>query len=258
MLTTKTMKRLLVLVGILVSLAAAQTVFAQNADGMIVYEVKINLHRRLPHGMEARKAMIPEFRTTKQQLFFNANESIYKPIIEDEEEDMTHGGGGHGGVTIRMQQPNDEIYIEPGTSRVLSKREFMGKEYLIDDTLKIAPWKLGTETMEIQGYACKMAYYTDENQPDRKREITAWYTDQLRPMLGPERFGSLPGAVLAIDINNGEQVIVARKIEFRELKKSEMKVPSSGEKISRADFRKLVEERMKQMGGPGGGRMIIR
>jgi GLPGLI family protein len=258
MLTTKTMKRLLVLVGILVSLAAAQTVFAQNTDGAIVYEVKVNLHRRLPPGMEERKAMIPEFRTTKQQLFFNANESIYKPIIEDEEEDMTHGGGGHGGVTIRMQQANDEIYVEPATSRILMKREFQGKYYLIDDTLKVSPWKLGTETKEIQGYQCKMAYYTDESQPDRKREITAWYTDQLRPMLGPERFGSLPGTVLAIDINNGEQVIVARKIEFRALKKNELKVPSSGEKISNADFRKMVEERMKQMGGPGGGRMIIR
>lgn len=252
------MKRLLVLVGILVSLAAAQAVFAQNTDGVIVYEVKINLHRRLPPGMEERKAMIPEFRTTKQQLFFNANESIYKPIIEDEEEDMTHGSSGHGGVTIRMQQPNDETYIVPGTSQILTKREFMGKDYLIEDTLKISPWKLGTETKEIQGYVCKMAYYVDESQPDRKREITAWYTDQLRPMLGPEKFGSLPGAVLAIDINNGEQVIVARKIEFRALKKSEMKVPSSGQKISNADFRKMVDETMKQMGGPGGGRMIIR
>lgn len=256
--TTKTMKRLLVLVGILVSLAAAQAVFAQGTDGVIFYEVKVNLHRRLPPGMEERKAMIPEFRTTKQQLFFNANESLYKPIIEDEEEDMTHGGGGHGGVTIRMQQPNDETYIIHGTSQIITKREFQGKEYLIDDTLKISPWKLGTETKEIQGYVCKMAFYVDESQPDRKREITAWYTDQLRPMLGPEKFGSLPGAVLAIDINNGEQVIVARKIEFRELKKSEMKAPSKGQKISSADFRKMVDEAMKQRGGPGGGRMIIR
>lgn len=254
---SKLMRNLFVLIGILVCLAAAQVVFAQGTDGVIVYEMKVNLHRRLPPGQEDRKAMIPEFRTTKQQLFFNATESLYKPIIEDEEEDMVASPGGGGGVRIRMQQPNDETYIHPGNTSIISKREFMGKEYLIEDTLKISPWKLGTETKEIQGYPCKMAWFVDERQPDRKQEVTAWYTDQLRPMLGPELFGSLPGTVLAIDINNGERVIVARKIEFRELKKSEMKIPASGQKVTPAEFRKIVDETMKQMGGPG-GRMIIR
>lgn len=257
MLTTKLMKSILVILGILVCIAAAEVVLAQTTtDGAITYEVKVNLWRRLPPGQEARKSMIPEFRTTRQQLFFNADESMYKPIIEDEEEDMVAHGGG-GGVRIRMQQPNDEVYINPGSTTIISKREFMGKEYLIQDTLKISPWKLGTETKEIQGYACKMAYYIDDSQPDRKQEVTAWYTDQLRPMLGPEQFGSLPGAVLAIDINNGERVIVARAIELRPLKKSEMKIPSSGQKVTQAEFRKIVDDTMKQLGGSG-GRVIIR
>jgi GLPGLI family protein len=251
----KRMRNLIVILGILVSLAAAQIVFAQNTNGVIIYEMKVNLHRRIPPGQESRKAMIPEFRTTKQQLFFNVEESLYKPIIEDEEEDMTASGGG-GGVRIRMMQPNDEVYINPGNTSLISKREFMGKDYLIEDTLKISPWKLGTETKEIQGYVCKMAWYVDERQPDRKQEITAWYTDQLRPMLGPEQFGTLPGAVLAVDINNGERVIVARQIEMRELKKSEMKIPSGGQKVTQAEFRNIVDETMKQMGG--NGRMVIR
>lgn len=257
MLTSKLMKSLLVIIGILVCIAAAEVVLAQAPEaGAITYEVKVNLHRRIPPGQEARKAMIPEFRTTKQQLFFNANESLYKPIIEDEEEDMMAGHGSGGGMRIRIQQPNDEIYILPSETKVISKREFMGKDYLIEDTLKISPWKFGTETREIQGYACKMAWYVDDRQPDRKQEITAWYTEQIRPMLGPEQFASLPGTVLAIDVNNGERVIVARQIELRPLKKSEMKVPDKGQKVTQAEYRKIVDETMKQMGG--GNRMIIR
>lgn len=251
------MKSLLVIIGILVCIAAAEVVLAQSPiEGAITYEVKINLHRRLPPGQEARKAMIPEFRITKQQLFFNADESLYKPIIEDEEEDMMAGHGSSGGMRIRIQQPNDEIYIQPSETKVISKREFMGKDYLIEDTLKISPWKFGTETREIQGYACKMAWYVDDRQTDRKQEITAWYTEQIRPMLGPEQFASLPGTVLAIDVNNGERVIVARQIELRPLKKSEMKVPEKGQKVTQAEYRKIVDEAMKQMGG--GNRMIIR
>ncbi|MFZ6001439.1 MAG: GLPGLI family protein [Bacteroidota bacterium] len=247
------MKKLLILLGVLVSLTAANVVFAQTTEGVITYEIKVNMHRRLPPDRQDMKAMIPEFRTTKEQLFFNASESLYKPLIEDEEQDMTASGGG---VHIRMQQPNNEFYFDQNTQTIVSKQEFMGKHYLIEDTLKVSPWKFGTETKTIQGYECKQAYYTDESRPEQKMEITAWYTDKIRPFLGPERFLSLPGAVLAVDINNAERVIVAKTIEMRPLKKSEMKKPSGGQKSTQAEFRKMVEEQMKQMGGRGG--VIIR
>src|SRR4051812_18679359 len=136
MINHKTMKLILILTGILVSLVAAQIVFAQT-EGVITYETKVNLHRTLPPGQEDRKAMIPEFRTTRQQLFFNSNESLYKPLIEDEDE-PAHGGGMQ--VTIRI--PNNETYINQSTGELLSKNEFFGKDYLVADTLKVSPWKL--------------------------------------------------------------------------------------------------------------------
>jgi len=261
------MKKIVIAIGLLVSVAAARTVFAQATEGVITYEQKINLHRRLPPESESRKAMIPEFRTTKEQLFFKATESIYKPLIEDEEEPT----GGGGGMQMRFMRPNTEQYFNQETGKIVSKQEFNGKEYLIDDSVKIAPWKLGTETKMIQGYECRQAYYTNSDEvrtmrmvngnpePEVRKvtqEITAWYTDKLRPFLGPERFNTLPGAVLAIDINNGERVIVVSKIEVRELKKNEFKIPSSGTKITQAEFRKMMEEQMQKMRANGGGMMI--
>lgn len=248
------MKKVMILLGVLVSLTAANIVFAQTTEGVITYEVKVNLHRRLPPDRQDMKAMIPEFRTTKEQLFFNANESLYKPLIEDEVEDANSGGGG--GFQIRMQQPNNEFYFDQASRVVVSKQEFMGKNYLIEDSLKLTPWKFGAEVKIIQGYECRQAYYTDESRPEQKQEITAWYTDKIRPFLGPERFYSLPGAVLAVDINNGERVVVARTIELRELKKNELKRPASGQKTTQEEYRKIVDEQIKQMGGRNG--MIIR
>jgi GLPGLI family protein len=258
-----TMKRILLLVGVLVSLAAANVVFGQ-ATGVINYEVKINLHRNIPPEREAQKAMIPEFRTMKQQLFFNSSESLYKPVIEDEEEPFPSGGTG-GGMRMTIRMGGTELYLDQNTGKTLSKQELMGKNYLIEDSVKMSPWKFGTQTKTIGGYECNMAYYTQtdtlrmggDSQPRvRTSEITAWYTTAIRPFLGPERFNTLPGAVLAVDINNGERVILAKTIELRELKKNELKVPSGGTPITQADFRKLVEEQMKQMGG--GRQMIIR
>lgn len=245
------MRKVLIWLGLAVSLLAAYVVMAQSQEGVITYEVKINMHRTLPPDRENLKAMLPEFRTLNEQLFFNGEQSLYKPLIEDQEEPM-----GTGGMQIRMQLPNNELYIDWPAQKILARQEFMGKDYLIEDTLKVAAWKFGNETKVIQGYTCKQAFYTDESRPERKQEITAWYTDQIRPFLGPDRFNSLPGTVLAVDINNGERVLIARKVELRPLKKNELKIPSRGTLTTRAEFQKVVEEQMKRMGANGG--MIIR
>jgi GLPGLI family protein len=250
---TKLMKRIVITLGILVMVIAASILHAQQTEGVITYEVRLNMHKGLPPERQNMKAMIPEFRTYKQELFFNANESLYKTLIEDEEEEESSGGG----ITMRFRQPKVETYVNQETEKLISLQEFFGKTYLINDTLKVSPWKFGTETKTIMGYECKQAFFTDESRPDRKQEITAWYTDKIRPFLGPESFGSLPGAVLAIDINNAERVIVCKKVELRPLKKNELKEPTSGEKVTRAEFRKKMDDQRKEM-EKNGGRMIIR
>ncbi|MDZ7650693.1 MAG: GLPGLI family protein [Cytophagales bacterium] len=172
-------------------------------------------------------------------------------MIEDEDEEMSDGG-----MKIVMKQPNTEVYLDQSTGKIISKQEFMGKNYLMEDSIKVAPWKFGDEVKTIQGYECKQAYYTDEaklmingTETIEKREITAWYTDAIRAFLGPEKFNTLPGTVLAVDINNGDRVVVARVIDLRELKKNELKMPTSGTKTTQEEYRKMVAEQMKQMGG---------
>lgn len=242
------MKRIILLVGVLVSLTAAHIVFGQT-EGAITYETKVNIHRTLPKEREAMKSMIPEFRTSKDKLAFNASESLYSPIIEDEDEDINAGG-----MQMRFQRPQNEIYIDQQNSRRVLLQDFMGKKYLIDDSLKLTPWKFGTETKEVKGHVCKQASWYNE---ERKQSIVAWYTDQLRPFLGPESFNTLPGAVLQIDINDGERTVTATNIEFRTLKKNEVKVPSGGTKTTEPEFRKMVSEQMERMRA-NGGNIIIR
>src|SRR5690349_13869011 len=146
-----TMKRIILLVGVLVSLTAARIVFGQ--EGIITYETKVNVHRNLPKEREAMKSMIPEFRTSKDQLAFNDTQSLYTPIIEDEEEDVSGGGG----MVMRFNRPQVEIYFDQANSKRVMLQEFMGKKYLIEDSLKIQPWKFGTETRTVNNYECRQA-----------------------------------------------------------------------------------------------------
>ena len=61
------MKRIVIALGILVMVIAATILRAQQAEGVITYEVRINMHRNLPKERENMKAMTPEFRTSKQR-----------------------------------------------------------------------------------------------------------------------------------------------------------------------------------------------
>lgn len=255
------MKRIILMLGMLVCILAVHTVFAQQ--GVITYENRVNMHRNIPADRQEMKAMVPEFRTTKMQLFFNGEESLYKPVIEDEAEQFSSGGGG---FRMSFRTPKTEIYTNSSSSIILSLQELTGKKYLITDTVKMSPWKMGTDTKDIMGYTCRMAYFTQTQEitamrvengtptPEKRtitQEITAWYTDQIRPSLGPEQFNTLPGTVLAIDVNNGERVIVVRNIELRDLKKDELKAPDSGTKVTQAEFRKIQEEQMEKMRANG-------
>lgn len=241
------MKRILIFLGILVSLTAAHFVFAQTAEGVITYEVKVNMHRRLPPERQGMKEMMPEFDVHKEQLSFTATESLYKPVIEESEDDFAGEDGG--GMRMRFRRPNAEVYFNHASSKKVTQQEFMGKKYLIEDSVKITPWKFGTEVKTILGYACRQATFYNE---ERKQTIVAWYTDKLRPFLGPEIYTTLPGAVVQVDINEGERVITAIKIEPRTLKKGELKIPSGGTKITEKEFRKMMDEQMQRMGREGG------
>jgi len=243
------MKRILLILGVLIMFAASGVVLEQVPEGVITYEVKTNMHRRLPPDRQEMKNMVPEYDVTKDQLFFNPVESLYKPV-EEEEEDFAEENGP---VRMHIRRPSADIYVHPASGRHLVSQEFMGKRYLIEDTLKVTPWKFGTEIKTIQGYPCKQASYRNE---ERKQDIVAWYTDQLRASMGPENFNALPGTILQVDINNGERVITAIKIEGRPLKKSEMKIPSSGQRISQKAFSKMMDEQMERMRANGGGMMI--
>ena len=243
------MKKIVLLTGIITLVSVVSHSYAQDMEGIITYEYKTNLHRRLPPDREELKEMMPQFRTSTEQLFFNATESLYKPVIEDDLDELDNGGG----MRVQIARPYFEFYLNGESKTATNKREFMGKNYLITKPMEIAPWKFSDETKVILGYECKQAYYTTE---DPEQTVTAWYTDKLRPFLGPNIYYTLPGAILALDINNEEQVYEAKQIELNALKKNEMKIPKGGQEITDEEFKIIMDEQMKKMGAHGG--MMIR
>lgn len=222
------------------------SLLAQNTAGVIQFEEKMNMHRNLPPDAGDMRAMIPEFRIMKSELLFTTSESLYRNV-EEEEEDEEVGGGG---VMIRMQRPDAVYYKNFDTNRKADRREFMGKYYLIEDSIGQTPWKVGAETREILGYPCMQAVW-DDTSGGRERHLTAWFAPDIPVPAGPVSYGQLPGMILLLDVNNGEIQLTAIKIDLKAPKKGELEAPSKGEKITRAEFQKMMDERIRAMGGRG-------
>jgi GLPGLI family protein len=242
------MKRILfaTIAGLVMQVAGAQV-----KEGKIVYQRKMNMHKRLSAEHESMKNMIPEFNTSKSELLFAESESIFKNLQEEEEDIRETAGQQEGGRVIRRFGGGDnQVYKNYSTDRVIELRELGPKKYIIEDSIRKMNWKLDeSETRTIKGYTCKKAVSKDP----RGTEVVAWYAEQITCPSGPENWGGLPGLILEVNVGDGEIVYTPIEINDKSDKKM-VKAPTGGKKITRQEFQKMMED---QFGAnPGGGPSI--
>ncbi|HEX6914483.1 MAG TPA: GLPGLI family protein [Chitinophagaceae bacterium] len=251
---------------LLALLAGFCSLNAQQTEGIVIYERKINLHRRIQD--EQMRAMMPEFRVSKHQLRFNDTVSVYKTLPEAEMPEAGSEGGNR--IFIRAGgADNSETFRDFNTLRSVEMRELGAKTYLIEDTIRLRNWKLSNETKQFLGFTCRKATCTEQQltgirrvnfgssgeQTDTSRpqprdvKVEAWYAEGLNAPAGPESYGMLPGVILELVIDDGAVVFTALEVK-KEVSEKELREPKKGKRISRAAFMQLQSEAF------GGGRMM--
>lgn len=252
------------------AIAVLTQVDAQQAlkEGKILFERTAQLQIQLS-GNDEMANMIPRERKDRYELRFGNNQSIWQRQEEDPDNgDMVFNNGG---AQIRMVMPggNDVLYNNFALGKKVEKRELGMKEFLVEDSIRVMPWKFAEETKVILGYTCRKAT-TQRIQPSfrmtmdngqAKREqvmdtmnIVAWFTDGIPVFAGPDTYqGQLPGMILEVNVNNGRAVFKALEITAK-VDLSAIKEPKGGKKITQEEFNKEREKLMKEMqqnGGPG-------
>ncbi len=260
------MKRTFLLLAALTCFAALQ---AQVKEGTIYYDQKVNMHRVITD--EQMRAMIPEFRTTKVMLLFSDSVSVYKTVPEDEAPDPFAGGGGPR-MVFRMGANGGDLYKNFSQSKSIQTSELGGKNFLIVDSIRQQPWKLGTETKQVLGHLCHKATRkvmqqtgrriimgggggaapdTSQKTPGKEVEVVAWYADDIISPVGPESYGQLPGVILLLDVDNGATVFTATDIK-KAVDQKDLKEPKKGKVVTREEYMKMMTDMMGN-GMPGGG-----
>ncbi len=98
--------------------------------------------------------------------------------------------------------------------------------YVYEEPLNPVKWKLETGTATVCGYQCRKA-----TTSFRGRNWTAWYAPDVPIDNGPWKFGGLPGLILKVESDDGEQKFEA------------VSTHKNGHKIGLKNFRYLPTTR---------------
>ncbi|AWA31409.1 GLPGLI family protein [Flavobacterium magnum] len=271
-------------------------IFAQkDFQGIAVYESKTStadFKSRISGNKditpEMQKMIEERMKTMFEKTFilnFDKNASIYK------EEEKLDAPGQNGGMRMMnsMMGGGGTYYKNIREKTYTVDKEFMGKEFLVKDSLPRLNWKMESETRQIGGYNCYKATAVmpvsktdfknyrlkkkDENQnaDDAKKAetpkktnfmddveipaeilITAWYAPEIPVSQGPDNYWGLPGLIL--EVNDGKTTILCSKIVINPKEKADIKAPKNGKEVSQKEYDETVLKKMeefKDMGGPG-------
>jgi len=226
-------------------------------SGKIVYEdvAKMEIHLE---GMAAElAASLPKERKSQKSLLFNEEASLYTNIkMEEQNVDQVAESGGMM-IRMKMDEPDNKMYTDFSSKKQLEQKEFMTRMFLIEKDLGVSDWKFTGNEKTILDYPCQEA---TRNIND-STQVVAWFTPAIPIPSGPGEYLNLPGLVLAVDIDNGQHTLIAKSIEPMEVTGKMLAKPKEGKKTTEAEFKKIVDEKMKEMGAQGSGHgatMMIR
>ena len=198
---------------------------------------------------------LPSEDKVDRKLMFNAEASLDGAVGESKEDVVREYQEEGRTMMIRMNRPEEQYYTDLSKGTILEQKEMMGRKFLIDSRTGETKWKLTGRQKKIAGYNCQEA---EGKQGDVS--VTAWFTPELPLPYGPLHFGGLPGIILRLELDKGHMVVEANAVELKPVSREDLKQPKEGKRMSRKDFRAMLEERRKEMGGEanGNGNVIIR
>ena len=218
---------------------------AQTRTGTIKYKQTMFFEfENMPPNM-------PKSSDAYMQLKFNGVEALYEkdPDVKDDQSADASDGSRRW---RRMRDRSKRIlYSNTGTSSVVEQTGLMGKDFLISDSLKNLKWKISAgEQKSILGYTCMKATFKDS-----LRNIAVFFTPQMPLQHGPDNFGGLPGVIL--EVQSAQMHILATEMIAGT---PVITPPTKGDKMTRAEFNRLREEKMKEqreMWGRGGNEVRV-
>ncbi len=266
----------------------------KDFQGMAVYESKTSTSD-FKSRMSGNKDMTPDMQKMIEErmkkmfektfvLNFDKSASIYK------EEEKLDAPGQQGGGGMRMMASfmgGGGTYYKNVKEKAYSvDKEFMGKEFLVKDSLTTYKWNMESESRVIGGYTCYKATTVipasktdfrnfrpkkeeDKKAEDKKdlakgeevKEKKTSFMDEIdlpkeitiTAWYTPEiPVSQGPEAYwglpgLILEVNDGKTTILCSKVVMNVKEKAEIKEPNKGKEVSQKEYDEIVTKKMEEM-----------
>lgn len=231
------MKLLLTLI---ISLTTTILLFSQTS-GKITYSETMKMNISVDGAGIDLSDYLPDNMTSNSMLTFDGKISTYKKG-ESEDGDLELGDEDSGiKIVVLSDDIDSELYIDQSTKMQTELKGFMGKAFIVEESIKKLKWKITSEKVRYLDYECIKATSTNEEGD----EIVAWFAPKIPVSVGPMSYGQLPGAILMLSKGEEDLVIKATKVQLEEVEAIEK--PTDGKKVSQEEYEAIVEERTKEM-----------
>lgn len=238
---------------------------AQKISGKAYYKSNTNTGRDYSEMPEEKRLRLEkrdkELYEKTYILTFNNKESIFKE--EETLKDPRTSAYMMGVFSAMRSYITKSIFKNLETRRIMEEREFLGKKFLIDDTLTNIDWQLEKESKQIGEHIVFKAtatikvdlndYRTQvsirKNSLEQQQKgifiVTAWYTPQIPVSNGPDEYSGLPGLIM--ELNVGRTTFLCSKIILYNENKVNINPPKKGEVVTYEKFEKIVAHKKEEL-----------
>lgn len=216
-------------------------VTAQIQSGTVIYNHTSSFDTK---GMPPHMASsMPKSAVNSMELQFNSTQSLYQKNPNFKEE--VNPNDNMPRFFKRMREMSvATFYKDMNNSQLLEQASFFGKDFLIEDSISNIKWKISAgEQKMIAGYTCMKAYYKDSTY-----NLVAFFTPQIPVSQGPDIYSGLPGLIL--EVQSADTHIIATEIKSGDVR---IQKPGKGSKMTRKEFAKLKEDKIKEQSEMWGG-----
>lgn len=216
--------------------------------GRIEFEKKVNTHAELDKLMGNgdnswiidRKKMIPQFRNSYFNLYFQDNRTLYIKGRETEDNSSNQ-------FWLSGQTDDNVVYNELDKGRSITQKHVFEELFLVKDSARHIDWKITTEMRNIAGFDCRRAngIVLDSIY------VVAFYTDAIISPGGPESFTGLPGMILGVALPHEHLSWFATKVVTEDIPEATIKAPVKGKLVKESELQATVTKAMVSWGSYG-------
>ncbi len=200
-----------------------------------------------PGGFQGR---LPQGSANTVVLTFNAWESLMRTEVPDEEQVVPTESSRRLGLFRRRMRAvsrsaNETIvsaYANTADDTFTEIREFMGRTFLIRESRPTYEWTLVGEESEFLGYMVQKATAVQDSTT-----IEAWFTPQIPVSAGPGPYSGLPGLILVVSVNRGDELYSATEVDLSGLEEGAIVAPEKGDEVTREEYEIIVEEKLQEI-----------